>query len=302
MAKLIIKRLKRLKRASSEIICYVNGETICVLKNGEETICEINSGLMEFKCNYPNFPMSSSIIQDMTYIEALKITVMSEILIECPRVTFSDVNDILEPNKLQESNVEGKNAFIATKSVGGYFGVNEETKQWAIGKGLVPSLSNAAIFSYNDIIDFEFFENGSSIVKGGGGSVGTALPFFGGNGMLISSLNAPIETEQTCTSLNIKITINNMDTPTAYINLISSPTNKEEFAYTAAFRNAQEILSILQLICKSCQSENVSEDKTTTAQEWSAADEIRKFKELLDEGIITDEEFKAKKKQLLEEN
>ncbi len=31
----------------------------------------------------------------------------------------------------------------------------------------------------------------------------------------------------------------------------------------------------------------------------SSADEIRKYKELLDDGIITEEEFNAKKKQLL---
>lgn len=37
----------------------------------------------------------------------------------------------------------------------------------------------------------------------------------------------------------------------------------------------------------------------TTAKEVSAADELKKFKELLDMGIITQEEFDAKKKQLL---
>ena len=38
---------------------------------------------------------------------------------------------------------------------------------------------------------------------------------------------------------------------------------------------------------------------TTVIQQLSAADEIKKFKELLDMGIITQEEFDAKKKQLL---
>ncbi len=34
-------------------------------------------------------------------------------------------------------------------------------------------------------------------------------------------------------------------------------------------------------------------------QSASSADELKKFKELLDSGIITQEEFDAKKKQLL---
>ena len=39
--------------------------------------------------------------------------------------------------------------------------------------------------------------------------------------------------------------------------------------------------------------------QTTVVQQASAADELKKFKELLDSGIISQEEFDAKKKQLL---
>lgn len=38
---------------------------------------------------------------------------------------------------------------------------------------------------------------------------------------------------------------------------------------------------------------------TVIQQTTSAADELKKFKELLDSGVITQEEFDAKKKQLL---
>lgn len=44
---------------------------------------------------------------------------------------------------------------------------------------------------------------------------------------------------------------------------------------------------------------NNSAKNTTVIQQTSAADELKKFKELLDIGIITQEEFEAKKKQLL---
>lgn len=45
--------------------------------------------------------------------------------------------------------------------------------------------------------------------------------------------------------------------------------------------------------------ENKIQGGTVIKQELSSADEIRKFKQLLDDGIITKEEFEAKKKQLL---
>ena len=41
------------------------------------------------------------------------------------------------------------------------------------------------------------------------------------------------------------------------------------------------------------------QNKTTVVQQASTADEILKFKKLADDGIITQEEFEAKKKQLL---
>ncbi len=44
---------------------------------------------------------------------------------------------------------------------------------------------------------------------------------------------------------------------------------------------------------------NKNSGGTTVVQQTSAADELKKFKELLDSGVITQEEFDAKKKQLL---
>ena len=67
----------------------------------------------------------------------------------------------------------------------------------------------------------------------------------------------------------------------------------------AAYQNAQEILSLLQLICSQRETDNPIGSTNTPVQDVSAADEIRKFKALMEEGIITEEEFLAKKKQLL---
>lgn len=62
---------------------------------------------------------------------------------------------------------------------------------------------------------------------------------------------------------------------------------------------SQQIVSELSYAIES--SKNAANTTTTTNvyQAQSAADEILKFKQLLDSGIITQEEFDAKKKQLL---
>ncbi len=59
--------------------------------------------------------------------------------------------------------------------------------------------------------------------------------------------------------------------------------------------------------CPSCHSNNISEIKdgevvqanSTPISITSATDELKKYKELLDSGVISQEEFDAKKKQLL---
>lgn len=61
------------------------------------------------------------------------------------------------------------------------------------------------------------------------------------------------------------------------------------------YSSAQECLSLLQLISNKQEAVEDSNIAATT----SNADEILKFKNLLDSGIITQEEFDAKKKQLL---
>jgi hypothetical protein len=56
---------------------------------------------------------------------------------------------------------------------------------------------------------------------------------------------------------------------------------------------------LVQKIKAKIEELQASMNSGTVVQQVSAADEIKKFKELLDEGVITEEEFNQKKKQLL---
>lgn len=74
---------------------------------------------------------------------------------------------------------------------------------------------------------------------------------------------------------------------------VSSSSGKISFVYIS---NVEEIHSILSRIVIDRQ------EKTHTniiQQENSSADELQKYKDLLDNDVITKEEFEAKKKQLL---
>lgn len=58
--------------------------------------------------------------------------------------------------------------------------------------------------------------------------------------------------------------------------------------------NSADVISITEE-----EVENLSKTQNTQQANISQADELKKFKDLLDSGIITQEEFDQKKKQLL---
>ena len=80
----------------------------------------------------------------------------------------------------------------------------------------------------------------------------------------------------------------------AYINLINVKTKTNSIGYERAYAEAQEILSILAIILK-----DIEKKREEINNNNSNADEILKYKNLLDLGAITEEEFNTKKKELL---
>lgn len=192
--------------------------------------------------------------------------------------------------------------FNPTKTVGKSFAMDENSKQWAIAKGIFfPSIKNCAPYKYSDIVDFELLEDGGSISKGGLGQAVVGGIAFGGVGAVIGGVTGKKKNKPTCTSLMIKITVNSSSQPVEYIKFISTPTRKNSFVYKLLYKSAHEIMSLLQLIVNEQSKEALTayDSSAVAMQSVSSADEIRKLKALMDDGIITQEEFKAKKKQLL---
>ena len=62
---------------------------------------------------------------------------------------------------------------------------------------------------------------------------------------------------------------------------------------------AQKVVNDLSLAIEKCKNSNIEAGTTIVNMALSSADEIKKYKKLLDIGAITQEEFDAKKKQLL---
>lgn len=148
------------------------------------------------------------------------------------------------------------------------------------------------LISYSDIIDFELLENGSSIVKGGLGRAIVGGALLGGIGATVGAVTGTKKSQSVCESLKIKITIRNNSSPAIFVDYITFPEKTSSYIYKEAFENAHKALSALQ-----CAVDSITQNKVVPTSD--PTDEIRKYKQLLDENIITSEEFELKKKQLL---
>lgn len=147
------------------------------------------------------------------------------------------------------------------------------------------------LFSFDDIINYELLEDGASVTKVdlGGCAVGGLL--FGGvvlllEGGLVSQQRDLVQKhrDQNC---NKSPYMSHIEIP-----ILVSETKRNGILYRSCKETALKILSLLDQITSSPEHQSLD----TSA---SSADEIMKFKKLLDDGIITAEEFEAKKRQLL---
>lgn len=157
--------------------------------------------------------------------------------------------------------------------------IDEENNKFIIQRGKEYS----RVYSFSDVINYEIYENG--------------------NRYIFESFKINIIGEE-CKQLKLIIRVDSSDNPQIVITYANnSSLNKSGFIYKKMRDSLQIVCSQLEYMLNKKTSENiVVQDSNPIASfnNYSVADEILKFKKLLDEGIITQEEFDKKKKDLLE--
>lgn len=190
-----------------------------------------------------------------------------------------------------------ENNFNITKKIGNYLFIDENNKKWTVPQGLFKKTVNPQlIHSYTDILNYELIEDGDIVSKGGIGRALVGGTLFGGVGAVVGGVTGR-KNNEVCRLLQIKITLNNLNNPVEYITLIQGSFPKNSFTYNTAFNMAQQIMSVLQIICDNNKDTSTEEQNDNNLS--NNIEEIKKFKQLLDEGIITQQEFEIKKKELL---
>ena len=237
-------------------------------KKGICTICNVNEG-------------SKDIADGCVCKSCISKTYPFIITLSWKKITSSQIHKAIEA---AEQNARLKELFQPTKKIEKYFSIDENNRLWQ-ANGL------NVIFSYDDIISYDLLEDGESITKGGIGSAAVGGILFGGVGAVVGGVTGKKKTKQEINEFRVKIVTRNEMCKEVYINFLTTGAVKSDsFLYKSYKNSAQSIITELAVILDSCSSQE---------KPISNAEEISKYKKLFDDGVITQEEFEAKKKQLL---
>ena len=139
--------------------------------------------------------------------------------------------------------------FIPTKIIGTAIQFDDKNKRM-----LIPGLfGKDNIYTYKNIVSYGQLEDDEVVTSGGLGRAAVGGMLFGGAGAVVEAVTGK-KNKGICNSMGIKLTINNMSQPVVYISFIKTKTKTDSNAYKVAASQAQECLSVLQLICDRARS------------------------------------------------
>lgn len=200
---------------------------------------------------------------------------------------LGSVNNPLDNEMGKLQNWLDKNNFKITASFRSVM-VDENTKRWAVYKS-----EQSPIYDFKDIIKVELDENGNKYVSQNGvlrAVVGSAV--FGGVGAIVGATTAT--KSHTINSLNVIVYTSRISDPVITIPLIISPVSDSSALYLRNRADAIKLMGMLNAIA--VQNEPA---KVENVSAISNADELAKYKKLLDEGAISEEEYKEVKSKIL---
>lgn len=207
------------------------------------------------------------------------------------KMTFKERKSLLKQNK-KDKKVDDKNTLEEFKSnnnlnIGDVY-FNDEKEQFLIKKTL---LIPQKIVNYSDIVSFSEIVDGKNVKKKHGITRAVAGEVIAGPIGALVGVGTGGKQYDAVTRLAILVTLKDNEDVT--INLITTETKVGSFVYNTLHEGMQKIEAKLTQIIKN------NDSKHNENTEKSITDQLHELKSLVDEGILTQDEFNAKKKQLL---
>lgn len=213
-------------------------------------------------------------------------------------IKLRPLSDVAARAAQRARNKELFNAFHVSREVraaGMYFREDEKQELWYVSREKKPV--NPTLYRYDEIVSFELKENGNAITSGGLGRAVVGGVLFGGAGAVVGAVTGGKTTKQKLTSIDISISLSNSWRNLIEVNFLRNGETCKSggFFHGVHMQEAKALMAFLS----SMTGRVKKSQPVTPPAAVSAADELIKFKELLDKGIITEDEFQKKKKELL---
>ena len=190
-------------------------------------------------------------------------------------------------------NREALKYFQPTDQAGELY-VDSIHKIWYIDDTRRKDIRNPLILKYAQLLDYSVTEDGETIHKSGAGRAVAGGLLFGGIGLVAGGLSGR-KTKEVISKMTITVMIDSEWIDSIDIPIITTEVKKGGWMYNLAKDTFNKTTALLDRIL----SENRQPTLSEQAQKGSAADEIQKYKQLLDCGAITQEEFEKMKTKLL---
>ncbi len=173
---------------------------------------------------------------------------------------------------------------------------NQRRQQILVAKTL---LNEYKIINFSDIVSYRVNQNGHNETKHHGitrAIVGGALA--GGVGAIVGATTGGKQTDY-IDHLGLIISLKDgSNFEVVFIRKIEQ-IKSNSLSARASIESLNKLISLIDSIIAQNQASNIDKINSNSDTSNDSADEIRKFKKLAEDGIITQEEFEAKKKKIL---
>lgn len=204
--------------------------------------------------------------------------------------------------KNKKATATDKKRFKVTKEIGNYMWIDEVNQ--LIMVSTKDMMKPKYLLRFDNIISFSIIQDNKEVLKNNG--VKRAIAggiLFGPTGAIVGAITGSEKSISYVSNLWIKIDLDGKDTERNFVNIpliVARKTATNSDKYKNITISVERILEFLSEITESDGEEAVETIEETETDNDDVFEKIKKYKDLLDQGILNQDEFDKKKKEILE--
>jgi hypothetical protein len=165
--------------------------------------------------------------------------------------------------------------------------------------------SESNILKFEEILDFEIFENGNSVISSRSGSAVVGGLLFGGLGAVAGASGSRTINDY-CSTLKLNIYTNKVQNSVITLDFLDSSISKNDVEYEELKNIMNKVIGFLKIAREDTRQKERKEDKNVIIENVeelksnnSNLSSLKELAELKEQGIITEKEFEESKRKIL---